>query len=318
MTRKPQMDAIGAAALTGFALFLAFNQILIKFVNQGLQPVFFAGVRSGLAVFCIWGWMVLRGRPPRLQRRYLMVGILSGLAFAAEFLFLFMALDLTTVTRTAIILYSMPVWLALGAHVLLPGERIGPQKAVGLALAFLGVAWAILNRQGGAAGQASLAGDICALLASFSWAAITLIARGTRLREERPEMQLFWQVLVSAPVLLLAAPFFGPFVRDLHWIHVAALGFQVVAVVSAGFMFWLWLLTIYPAASVASFSFLTPVFGVALGWLVLGEQVGAATLAAAALVAVGIILVNRPARPQPAPLPPDPQSPNLTSAQIGK
>ena len=296
MTAKPQMDAMGAAALTGFALFLAFNQILIKFVNQGLQPVFFAGLRSALAVLCLWGWMVLRGRPPRLQRRYLLTGFLAGLAFAAEFLCLFTALDLTTVTRTAIILYSMPVWMTLGAHFLLPGERMAPVKATGLVLAFTGVAWAILNRSTGQ-GQASLLGDLCALMAAWSWAAITLIARGTRLREERPEMQLFWQVLVSGVVLLAASPLFGPLVRDLHWPHVAGLVFQAVAVVSAGFMFWLWLLTIYPAASVASFSFLTPVFGVGLGWLILGEHVGPATLAAAALVAVGIVLINRPVPP---------------------
>ena len=278
------------------ALFLAFNQILIKFVNQGLQPVFFAGLRSALAVLCLWGWMVLRGRPPRLQRRYLLTGFLAGLAFAAEFLCLFTALDLTTVTRTAIILYSMPVWMTLGAHFLLPGERMAPVKAMGLVLAFTGVAWAILNRSTGQ-GQASLLGDLCALMAAWSWAAITLIARGTRLREERPEMQLFWQVLVSGVVLLAASPLFGPLVRDLHWPHVAGLVFQAVAVVSAGFMFWLWLLTIYPAASVASFSFLTPVFGVGLGWLILGEHVGPATLAAAALVAVGIVLINRPVSP---------------------
>ena len=50
MEREDRMDAFGAASLTGFALFLAFNQIIIKFVNQGLQPVFFAGLRSVIAV----------------------------------------------------------------------------------------------------------------------------------------------------------------------------------------------------------------------------------------------------------------------------
>lgn len=219
-----------------------------------------------------------------------------GAAFAAEFLCLFIALDLTTVTRTSIILYSMPVWLALAAHFLLPGERTSPLKALGLALAFAGVSWAILDRPSGQ-DEASFLGDLCALMAAWCWAAIALLARGTRLREMRPDMQLFWQVLVSAPILILAAPLFGPLVRDLQLIHIAGLIFQAVAVVSAGFMFWLWLLSIYPAASVASFSFLTPVFGVALGWLMLGEHVGFSILGAGSLVAGGIILINRPVRP---------------------
>lgn len=296
MDRKSHMDAFGALSLTLFGVFLAFNQIVIKLVNAGLQPVFFAGLRSLIAVFCLWVWLVWRGRPPRLERRYLGVGVLVGAAFAAEFLCLFIALDLTTVTRTSIILYSMPVWLALAAHFLLPGERTSPLKALGLALAFAGVSWAILDRPSGQ-GEASFLGDLCALLAAWCWAAIALLARGTRLREMRPDMQLFWQVLVSAPILILAAPLFGPLVRDLQLIHIAGLIFQAVAVVSAGFMFWLWLLSIYPAASVASFSFLTPVFGVALGWLMLGEHVGPSILGAGSLVAGGIILINRPVRP---------------------
>ncbi len=295
MHRKTQIDAFGALSLTSFAIFLAFNQILIKFVNHGLQPVFFAGLRSAIAVLCLWGWMRLNGRSTRLERCYLLPGMMAGTAFAAEFLCLFTALDLTTVTRTSILLYSMPVWLAVAAHFLLPGERITVLKALGLAAAFAGVAWAIADRSSGQ-GQASLLGDICALLAAWSWAAIALIARGTSMREVRPEMQLFWQVLVSAPILLLAAPLFGPLIRDLQPLHIAGLVFQAVAVVSAGFVFWLWLLSVYPAASVASFSFLTPIFGVALGWSILGEHVGMTTLGAALLVALGIILINRPVK----------------------
>lgn len=296
MQRKDHIDAFGALSLTGFSIFLAFNQIIIKFINHGLQPVFFAGARSVIAVICLWIWLRLKGRPTQLDRAYLVPGLMVGVAFAIEFLCLFMALDLTTVTRTAIILYSMPVWLSVAAHFLLPGERITPVKAIGLATAFSGVSWAILDRSSGQ-GQASLVGDLCALLASWGWATITLVARGTRLREVRPDMQLFWQVLVSAPILLVASLFFGPIIRDLQPIHIAGLLFQGIVVVSAGFMFWLWLLSLYPAASVASFSFLTPIFGVFLGWLVLHEHVGLPLLGSALLVAVGIILINRPARP---------------------
>jgi drug/metabolite transporter (DMT)-like permease len=73
-----------------------------------------------------------------------------------------------------------------------------------------------------------------------------------------------------------------------------------VAVVSAGFLFWFWLLTIYPASSVASFAFLSPIFGVGLGWLLLGEPVGPGILVALVLVCAGLVLINRPA-PKSAP-----------------
>jgi len=101
---------------------------------------------------------------------------------------------------------------------------------------------------------------------------------------------------VSGVVLVAIAPLFGPLWRDPTALHFAGLAFQVVVVVSAGFVFWLWLLSIYPAASVASFSFLAPIFGVGLGWLLLGEEVGLSLLGALALVAVGLVLINRPAQ----------------------
>jgi drug/metabolite transporter (DMT)-like permease len=293
--RKDRLDAFGGSVLLGVTLLLAFNQIIIKLVNDGLQPVFFAGLRSALAVGFVWAWLAWKGRPPRLNRASWGAGLLIGAVFAAEFLFLFLALDLTSVGRTSLIMYSMPVWYALLAHFGL-GERITPTKAAGLALAFSGCALAILSRP--ATGEASLAGDLCALGAAWGWALTAFVARRPVMRAEGPEMQLFWMVLVSAPILLLAAPFFGPLVRDLQPIHLVGLLFQASVVVAGGFITWLWLMSVYPSSTVASFSFLTPILALGLGALIFGESITWPILAAALLVAAGIVLINRPAPAQ--------------------
>ena len=294
MQRKDNIDAFGAASLVAFSAILGFNQVVIKVVNTGVQPVFSAGLRSLCAVVLIFLWMRFRGQTPRFERAALPSGLLCGTLFAIEFVLLFLALDLTSVARTSVIFYSMPVWLALMAHLAIPGERISARKSLGLALAFGGVAWALLDRGGD--GQVSLAGDLMALVAAVAWAGIALVARVTAFSRVQPTMQIFWQVSVSAPILLAAALFFGPFLRDPQPIHIAGLGFQIVVVATAGYLFWFWLLTLYPASGVASFSFLSPVFGVVFGWLILGEQVGPSLLGALSLVAVGLVLVNRPPR----------------------
>jgi drug/metabolite transporter (DMT)-like permease len=291
--RKDRLDAFGGSVLLGVTLLLAFNQIIIKLVNDGLQPVFFAGLRSALAVGFVWAWLAWKGRPPRLNRASLGAGLVIGAVFAAEFLFL--ALDLTSVGRTSLIMYSMPVWYALLAHFGL-GERITPMKAAGLALAFSGCALAILSRPG--TGEASLLGDLCALGAAWGWALTAFVARRPVMRAEGPEMQLFWMVLVSAPILLLAAPFFGPLVRDLQPLHLVGLLFQASVVVAGGFITWLWLMSVYPSSTVASFSFLTPILALGLGALIFGESITWPILAAALLVAAGIVLINRPAPSQ--------------------
>lgn len=292
MARKSSLDGIGVAGLLGIAVLLGMNQVVVKVVNGGLQPVFFAGLRSVGATLVVLAWIRWRGRHLRFRPGTMPAGLLLGLTFAAEFLCLFLALDHTTVVRSSIIFYSMPVWFALAAHFLLPGERISPLKAVGLALAFAGVAWALAHRNP-AGGAGSVLGDVLSLAGAVLWAGVALISRGTGLRDERAEIQLFWMVSVSGPVLIAAAFFFGPFIRDFTLIDLAGLIFQIVAVAAFGFIFWLWLLAEYPPSIVASFSFLTPLLGICFGWLLLGEPVGPEILASGAMVALGIVLINR-------------------------
>ncbi len=290
MERKSHIDLFGAAALIAFALHLAFNQVVIKVTSGGFSPVFAAGLRSAGAVVVLLGWMWLRGIPLRVSREAWAAGLVAGGLFALEFICLFGALDITTVSRASVIFYSMPVWLALIGHFLLPGEGLSRVKLIGLILAMGGVALALSDRSGGAV---SWAGDLLALASAFCWAGIVLCVRITPLSRVPPAQQLLFQVAVSAPILLLLAPLFGPLIRDLAPIHLYGMLFQIIGVASFGFLIWFWLMTIYPASSVASFSFLSPVFSVLLGWLLLSEHVGLSIWGALVMVASGIYLVNR-------------------------
>jgi drug/metabolite transporter (DMT)-like permease len=290
--RKDRLDGVGLAILLAVQTLLAFNQVTVKFVNEGLQPVFFAGLRSALAVGLVWALLTWRGRPPKLRRHALLPGLLMGTIFAAEFLFLFLALDLTTVGRASVMMYSMPVWFAVMAHFGL-GERITPLKAIGLALAFGGTAWALLA--GGQGGEGSLIGDLCGLGAALGWAGTAYVARRPVMRAEGPELQLFWMVVVSAPLLLLASLFFGPLIRDFQPVHLFWLIFQASVIVAGVFITWLWLMSVYPSSTVAAFSFLTPILAILLGSVVFGEELSASILGPGGLVAAGILLINRSA-----------------------
>ncbi len=290
MERKTSMDMSGATALVAFAVLLGFNQVVIKVSGGGFGPVFLAALRSAGAVVILLVWMRLKGVPVVMPKGVSRWGVLSGFLFSFEFICLFTALDLTSVSRASVIFYSMPVWLALAAHLLLPGERMSGPRVIGLVLAMCGVMWALADRDGA---DVSWLGDLAALGAALGWAGIALLLRATPLITVKPEVQLLWQVAISAPILFLLAPFMGDLVRDLQPVHLAGLAFQIVCVSSLGYLFWFWLLTIYPAASVASFSFLSPVFSVLLGWLLLNEQVEISIIGALVLVAAGIYLINR-------------------------
>lgn len=289
--RKDRLDVFGFLAILMVTLFFSFNQMIIKETTVGLQPVLFAGLRSALAMIFVLGWLWYRGLLDRVLWADAGAGFAIGLVFSIEFLGLFIALDLTSVSRAAIIFYSMPVWFAIIAHFGLPGEQLTRMRLIGLIIAFFGTGLAILSRDAG--GHGNLLGDLCALMGAFGWAGTAYLARATNLRIRGPEVQLFWMVAVSAVILLLVSPLFGPLIRDIQPIHWFWLVFQAGVVVTGGFILWLFLLSAYPSAVVTSFSFLTPIFSILLGHFVYGEVITAQIIIATLLVGAGILLINR-------------------------
>lgn len=290
MSEKRNVNLFGAAGLVAFATLLAFNQVVVKVTSYGFGPVFQAGCRSLGALVLLLIYMWWTSASISATRAMLPWGLLCGVISALEFLFLFTSLDLTTVARASIIFYSMPVWLAMASHFLLPGERLSGLRALGLGLAMAGVALALADKTGR---QGSVLGDFLALMGAISWAALSICLRLTPLSRETPEMQLVYNLSVSAFVLLVSAILWSEPVRQPHALHVAGLGFQIIAVAFLGFLFWFWLVSIYKASAVASFSFLTPVIAVMMGWLILGEQIGFEVGTALILVTAGLFLINR-------------------------
>ncbi|MEM6276656.1 MAG: DMT family transporter [Pseudomonadota bacterium] len=297
MDRKEHLDTFGTVSLIAFALLLAFNQVVIAVGGDGWQPVFMAGLRSVGAALVLFAWLSWRGIEWRLERAMWPTAVFMGAIFGVEFLFLFTALDLTSVSRASVIFYAMPVWAALLSRIFL-GESLTSAKLIGLAVAFAGMAWAVLDGRG-AGMEGSWIGDLCAVGASIGWASILIVVKGSNVKDLPPEVQLFWQVFLSIPVLMIGALFFGPLVRDLQPIHWIALAFQIFAIASFGFLFWFWLIKIYPATSVASFSFLSPPLAVLLAAVLLGERMGPELFGALALVTLGLFLINR--RPRQVP-----------------
>jgi len=293
LQRKDHIDKFGALVLVSFSALLGLNQVLIKLVNLGMQPVFQAGLRSVCAFFPVLIFALVTRRALSVRDGSLLPGVLAGMLFAVEFTLLFIALDYTSVARASVLFYTMPIWVAVAAHFLIPGETLSIKRIAGLLLACFGVVAALAHNVNPVSDKAFI-GDLLCLLASTLWAGIALLARLTKLSRSTPEMQLLYQLGISAPILLILSLAFGDWLRDPTPAIWAIFAFQVLVVVCVGFLSWFWVLSIYPAADMAVYSFLAPVFGVLLGWLLLGESIGWNVGLALLLVSMGIALVNAP------------------------
>lgn len=303
--RKTHFDATGVAAMVGFTLLMAFNQVLIKFVNTGLQPVFQAGLRSALAALVMTVFVYAMGQRYTIKRAYILPGLFVGVLFGLEFLFLFIALDLTTVSRTTLLFYTMPLWMAVLAHLFIPGERLSPVRWGGIIIALAGVVLVLSERLFTERTEGNLGwlGDLLCLIGAASWALLALVIRLTPFGQASNETQLSFQLVVSALILIPASiilalvapdsPALGPLVRDFTPLIGGVVVFQVVVVVCFGFSAWLWIVRHYPATQMASFIFLTPVFGAAFGVLLLGEPLTVQLVVALVMVSIGIVLINR-------------------------
>ena len=292
MQRKDHIDTLAAVTLIVMNVLLGLNQSVVKLVNDGFAPVFQSGLRSACAILPVLGYALVMRKRLSVTDGSLGLGMLNGLLFSGEFCLLFLSLDYTSVARVSLFFYVMPVWVTIGAHFLVPGERMTLLKAGGLVLALAGVALG-LGIGSGSAGEQAWIGDLLALGGAIFWASIALLTRTTRLQRCSPEMNLLYQLAVSAVILLAVAPLFGDTVREPTPAILGMFAFQVIVIVAIGFVVWFWILSIYPVSHMASFSLLAPVFGGLFGWLIFDDQITPAFVIALLLVGSGIVLINR-------------------------
>jgi drug/metabolite transporter (DMT)-like permease len=286
------LDATAVLAMVLLCALWGFQQVAIKLAAADVSLLAQAGIRSAVATLLLLLWAALRRIPLWQRDRTLVPGLLAGLAFGAEFAMIYAGLAHTTAARMIVFLYLAPCFTALGLTLFVPGERLRGAQWAGIAVAFGGLVLAFADGFA-PAGRSTLAGDALGALAALLWAATTVLIRATPLARVSATKVLFYQLAVSALLLLAASRLLGePGVVALTPRAIASLAFQSVVVAFASYLVWFWLLTRYLAGRLAAFSFLAPLFGVLFGTTILGEPLSSRFAAAALLVGTGITLVN--------------------------
>jgi drug/metabolite transporter (DMT)-like permease len=290
-------DAIDMAAVA-FMLMLTFswglNGVAAKLANVGFNPIFLTLARSAIGGLLVFGWCRYRGISLFSADGTLGAGLAAGFLFGMEFTAIFVGLEYTSVARSALMVNTMPFWVLIGAHFLL-GEQMSLAKVGGLALAFAGVVLVFSDKLS-LPGPSPVIGDVLSLCAGMLWAATTLVIKTSRLATASAEKTLLYQLSVSAVMALPMLLFAGPVFREVSAVPVAALLFQAIYVVAVTYVLWFWLVRRYPAAGLSSFAFLTPVFGVLCGGLLLKEPLSIRIFLALVLIGAGLIIVNRTQR----------------------
>ena len=296
--RRAYLDASAIFILIFLTALWGLQQVSIKLaILDGLAPALQAALRSVGAAICVAHWIAWReGRPglaALVARPALFPGLGVAVLFAFEFLALFPGLHLTSASRGVVFLYSAPFFVALGAHLFIPGEKLRPIQAGGMLLAFAGMAAAFAEAL--IAGGGALKGDLLCLLGGMFWASTTLCVRLSPALAAAPPATLLWlQLAGSAPIFFLFAWAWGeftpwPVIGPIAW---AALLYQTVIIASFSYLVWFRLILTYPAARIAGFTFLAPVFGILAGAILLHEKLSWGLLVGVVAIGLGMRMIN--------------------------
>ncbi len=293
---RKQIDGFGVGMMILLCAVWGLHQVAIKVAAPDIAPIMQIALRSGISaalvaivIACGWGDFSLRDGTLR-------PGIVVGILFSAEFLFIAEGLRFTSASHMAVFLYTAPVFTALGLHCFLPAEKLHLRQWLGIAIAFGGIATAFT---GGTLSDGfssrMLWGDFLGVLAGAGWGATTVIIRCTSLSEAPPTKTLLYQLVAAFVILLLYACFSGQSAKiSMTGTAWASLLFQGVVITFASYLTWFWLLRRYLASRLAVFSFMSPLFGVTFGVILLHDSVDVFFAIGAVMVLTGISIVSRP------------------------
>ncbi|TDD58965.1 EamA family transporter [Kribbella antibiotica] len=258
------------------------NFVVIEVGLEDFPPLFFSALRF---LFAAVPAIFFLGRPRVAWRYVIGVGLALGVA---KFGLLFVAMDHGVPAGLAsLVLQSQVIFTVLFAITVLR-ERPRPAQIAGIAIACLGMLLIMLDR-GLSAPLGALA---MVILAGACWGVSNTITRYAK-----PSDTLRFMVWVSAvavlPLTLLSLLTEGPradldALCGIDLTGIGALAYLAAVATLFGFGIWGYLLRQYDASTVAPFSLLVPIVGMAAAWLLRGEAVGPQQAIAAALVIGGM------------------------------
>ncbi len=295
MDERKALDAKASGLMIVLCMIWGLQQVILKMAAPDISPLMQIALRSGLAAILLLPLLCLDKNSQLYNRQNLKAGGLVAVLFSLEFFLLAQALNLTSASHAVVLLYTAPIFVALGLHWKLPSERLSVLQWSGIAIAFMGIVVTFIRPNQGPATvleQQMLWGDLLALAAAIAWAATTITVRLSSLAQAAVTQTLFYQLAGSFVLLFSLAVFLGQSTIHFTPLVFGSLAFHTLIVSFASFLAWFWLLRNYLASRLGVFSFLTPLFGLAFGVSLLDETVELNFVVGSALVLLGIVVVS--------------------------
>ena len=270
------------------------NPVAVKFGLLVFPPMWSAFIRFVIGIVCIAAWGAFRGIPMWPKKGEWRLLIMLGFVFVIQMATLNIGFDLTKSSIAAILISTNPLFAAFAAHFVIVDDRLSVRKVIGLIIAFIGVAIVLL---GGfnleSLGLIGLGGVVVLLSSALLGMRLVLQAR---VQQEISGLRVvLWQMILSLPLFAFAGAAF----ETIRWENlalapIAGLLYQGVVIAGLGFMVISYLLGRYAPSVITSFNFVSPISGVLLSAVLLGDEITPAIVGGVICVGAGLYFVSRP------------------------
>jgi drug/metabolite transporter (DMT)-like permease len=297
---RPTGKILAAFAIIYFVWGSTF--LAIRIGVHEVPPLLFAAMRFFTAGAVMYGWLLARGERSPTARQWLSASFLGALIFVVDYGLLFWAEQRVPSGIAAVVLATIPVFIALSEIVLLRTQRLTVRLAVALLIGIAGVA--VLVSHSFKLGDAPIdtLGAVALIVAAFSWSISTVMTKRLPLPDSKP-MSSAAQMLSGGVMLIFASGIAGNF-RGFHPSAISrgawfALAYLIVFGSIIGFTAYIWLLHHESPTKVGTYAYVNPVVAVLVGYFLGGEALGPRTVLGTLCVLISVVLITRTGAKKP-------------------
>jgi drug/metabolite transporter (DMT)-like permease len=292
-TSRPTWKILLAFAIVYFVW--GSTYLFIRVGVREVPPFLLAAMRFLVAGLVVYGWTIARGEPSPSGRQWLSAFFLAFLIFVLDYGLLFWAEQRVPSGIAAVMMATIPVFMAMFEIMFLRTQRLTVRLALALLIGIGGVA--VLMSQSLNLGGAPIdrAGAVALIVASMSWSVASSLTRKLPLPSSKV-MSSGAQMVAGGVLLALTAAALGEF-QGFHpgavsrgaWL---SLLYLIVAGSIIAFTAYVWLIHHESPTKVGTYAYVNPVVAVLLGYFLGGEALGLRAILGTLLVLISVLVIT--------------------------
>jgi len=292
-TDRPAWKTLLAFAIIYFVW--GSTYLAVRVGVQEVPPFLLAAMRFVVAGLVLYGWMIARGERSPGGRQWLSAFVLAVLIFVLDYGLLFWAEQRVPSGIAAVMLATIPVFMALSEIIFLGTQRLTLRLALALAIGIGGVGVLMIRSLNLGGEPVDTAGAVALIVASISWSVSSALTRKLPLPSSKV-MSSGAQMLAGGVLLALTSAALGEFrvfrpwsVSRGAWL---ALLYLIVAGSIVAFTAYVWLIHHESPTKVGTYAYVNPVVAVLVGYFLGGEALGARTILGTVLVLISVVVIT--------------------------